>query len=61
MDAISGAAEVVSGGRTVATYPLSASVLAHVDLRDQTGGDAAQLMQDLANAYATWLPGQMGL
>ncbi len=61
MDAISGAAEVVSGGRTIATYPISASVLAHVNLLDQTGGNALQLMQNLAYAYAQWLPGQMGL
>ena len=61
MDAISGAAEVVSGGRTIATYPISASVLAHVNLNDQTGGNALQLMQSLADAYAQWLPGQMGL
>ena len=61
MDAITGAAEVVSGGRTVATYPFSASVLARVDLNDRTGGNALQLMQNLAYAYAQWLPGQMGL
>jgi len=61
MDYITGAAVVVSGGRTVATYPISASVIAHINQLDQTGGNALQLMQNLASAYATWLPGQMGL
>jgi hypothetical protein len=62
MDYIDGAAVVVgAGGRPVATYPITSSVIAHPDLTDVTGWSARQRMINLAQSYAQWLPGKMGL
>jgi hypothetical protein len=61
-DNIEGAGTVVSpGGKVVATYPLFTSQIAF------TGGPVYELgterrrVADLANSFAYWLPGQMGL
>jgi hypothetical protein len=61
MDYIEGAGVVIAGGRAVAAYPLTSSVMAHVDLLDVTGEAARQRTRNLAQSFAQWLPGKMGL
>jgi hypothetical protein len=59
VDWIEGAAVV--GGRDGAVYPLTSAVQAHPDLVDATGQEGRQRVNTLAEAFAQWLPGQMGL
>jgi hypothetical protein len=61
-DNIEGAAMIVApNGKVVATYPLFTTLLAY------TGGSAYEMgterrrVSELAQSFAYWLPGQMGL
>jgi hypothetical protein len=62
MYGIQGAGVVVGGGgRTIATYPMASSILAHPNPNDITGETVRRDMTSLAQSFAQWLPGQMGL
>ena len=61
-DYIEGAGLVIGpGGRVVASYPLLTSVIAHPDLTDITGQSGRTRTTTLAQSFAQWLPGKMGL
>ncbi len=59
VDWIEGAGVV--GGRDGAVYPLTSAVQAHVEEPDATGQQGRLRINNLALAFAHWLPGQMGL
>lgn len=59
VDWIQGAGVV--GGRDGTVYPLTSAVQAHPNLVDATGAEGRQRVNTLAQSFAQWLPGQMGL
>ncbi len=63
VDWITGVASVVVGVHIAASYPVQSAVQAGSvpDFDVSGGGVAFQRVQNLAQAYAQWLPGQMGL
>jgi hypothetical protein len=61
-DYIEGAGVVIGpGGRVIASYPITTSVIAHPDLLDVTGQSGRTQTSNLAASFAQWLPGKMGL
>jgi hypothetical protein len=62
VDSIEGAGIVIgAGGRPIAYYPLRATLLAHPDLLDSTGVSERVRTYNLAQSFASWLPGKMGV
>jgi hypothetical protein len=62
IDSIEGAGIVVgSGGRPIASYPLRATLVAHPDFLDNTGVSERVRTYNLAQSFAYWLPGKMGV
>jgi hypothetical protein len=62
MDSIEGAGVVIgSGGRAIASYPLRATLVAHPDILDATGESGRLRTFNLAQSFAQWLPGKMGV
>jgi hypothetical protein len=61
-DYIEGAGLVIGpGGRVIATYPILTAVIANLDLLDITGQSGRTRTSNLAQSFAYWLPGKMGL
>ncbi|MGO4870112.1 MAG: hypothetical protein ACLPGW_05810 [Roseiarcus sp.] len=62
IDYIEGAGVVVgAGGREIASYPLLCSLRASTRITDPEGIVARQRVTHLAQSFAQWLPGKMGL
>jgi hypothetical protein len=62
MDFIEGAGVLVAAnGREIASYPLLCSLRASTRAPDPEGVGARQRATNLAQSFAQWLPGQMGL
>jgi hypothetical protein len=62
MDFIEGAGVVVdANGREIASYPLLCSLRASTQMPDPAGVGARQRAMSLAQGFAQWLPGKMGL
>jgi hypothetical protein len=61
-DDIEGVASVVSaGGKVIASYPLFATQIAFTGGPIYEPGTERRRVADLANSFAYWLPGKMGL
>ncbi len=61
-DYIEGAGLVIGpGGRVIASYPILTAVIAHPDLTDITGQSGRTRTSNLAQSFAQWLPGKMGV
>lgn len=61
-DNIDGAGVLVGpGGRVLGTYPLTATLLVHPNPDDITGADGHYRIVHLAQAFAQWLPGKLGI
>jgi hypothetical protein len=62
MDYAEGEVVVIgAGGRTIATYPITVSLLTHVDDFDPSGNYERRRIASLGQAVAQFLPGKMGL
>ncbi|MGD0639570.1 MAG: hypothetical protein ABSC22_02390 [Roseiarcus sp.] len=62
IDYIEGAGVVVgAAGREIASYPLLCSLRASTRITDPEGVIARQRVSNLAQSFAQWLPGKMGL
>jgi len=62
IDSIEGAAIVIGpGGRAAASYPLRCSLAVNVDLNDITGEMGRLRVTNLEQAFASWLPGKLGV
>jgi hypothetical protein len=62
MDSIEGVGIVIgAGGRAIASYPLRATLVAHPDILDASGVSGRQRTYNLAQSFAQWLPGKMGV
>ncbi len=62
MDQIEGAGLVVgANGRVIASYPLLSSVQVHPSTVDPDGFLLRQRVANLAQSFAQWLPGKLGV
>jgi hypothetical protein len=62
IDSIEGVGVVIgAGGRPIASYPLRATLVAHPDILDASGASGRQRTYNLAQSFAQWLPGKIGI
>jgi hypothetical protein len=62
IDSIEGAGVVIGpSGRAIASYPLRATLVAHPDILDASGESGRLRTYNLAQSFAQWLPGKMGV